>query len=171
MRLNSFALAFRLLLAVNCLLFGVGNTWGQEATECDAACRADLARARAGTALYHDIGTALADGFTPIGGCVALPEGQAMGFHYRLVSRIDQTVDPAEPELIIYLPNEDGELELVAVEYIVPFTGSNPAPELFGQTFHYSAVRNRYELHAWLWRNNPDGIFADYNPKLRCPGT
>ena len=84
--------------------------------------------------------------------------------------RVDQIVNPAEPRvMIIYLPNEDGELQLVGVEYIVPFTGSNSAPELFGQTFHYNAARSRYELHAWLWRNNPDGIFADYNPRLRCP--
>ncbi len=93
----------------------------------------------------------------------------AMGYHYRNAARVDQIVNPAEPEFIIYLPNEDGELQLVGVEYIVPFTGSNSAPELFGQTFHYNAARSRYELHAWLWRNNPDGIFADYNPRLRCP--
>jgi hypothetical protein len=25
-------------------------------------------------------------------------------------------------------------------------------------------------IHAWIWKDNPSGIFQDYNPKVRlCP--
>ncbi|HET6580207.1 MAG TPA: hypothetical protein VFG66_17955 [Gemmatimonadales bacterium] len=33
---------------------------------------------------------------------------------------------------------------------------------------------NRYELpafhqvHAWVWRHNPHGMFADHNPSVSC---
>jgi len=23
-------------------------------------------------------------------------------------------------------------------------------------------------LHAWVWTDNPSGLFADWNPKVRC---
>jgi len=26
-----------------------------------------------------------------------------------------------------------------------------------------------YERHAWIWRNNPNGMFQPFNPKLSCP--
>jgi len=25
-----------------------------------------------------------------------------------------------------------------------------------------------YELHAWIWQNNPDGMFKDWNPSGSC---
>ena len=27
-----------------------------------------------------------------------------------------------------------------------------------------------YELHAWIWRPNPSGIFKDWNPSVTCRG-
>ena len=69
-----------------------------------------------------------------------------MGFHYALASRIDQNINPSEPEVLLYLPDDDGILELVAVEYIFPNVGV--VPSLFGQDYHFSAARNRYELHG-----------------------
>jgi hypothetical protein len=45
----------------------------------------------------------------------------------------------------------------------------NPEPpELFGETFHRSQVRNRYELHAWIWKHNSLGMFDDWNPAVSC---
>jgi hypothetical protein len=143
-------------------LFAQGN--GCESEEC----RREVAAARIGTAQYHDINVALADGFLQDSPCVRRAGVGTMGFHYALASRIDQIIDPSEPEVLLYLPNDDGVLELVAVEYIFPNVGI--IPTLFGQDYHYSAARNRYELHAWIWRNNPAGMFEDWNPKLNCPG-
>ena len=50
----------------------------------------------------------------------------------------------------------------------------NPPPQLFGQTFHLSpppapGVPWHYALHVWVWRQNPSGMFADWNPRVRCP--
>jgi len=25
-----------------------------------------------------------------------------------------------------------------------------------------------YELHAWIWKNNPSGVFYEWNPKVSC---
>ena len=132
-------------------------------------CRNEVATARRATAGYHEISKALADGFVAASPCVRNSTLGTMGFHFANRARIDQTVDPAVPEVLLYLPDDEGEMRLVAVEYVVPNIG-NPVPSLFGQPFHYSAARNRYELHAWIWRNNPSGMFADFNPKLNCPG-
>jgi hypothetical protein len=26
-----------------------------------------------------------------------------------------------------------------------------------------------WELHAWVWRHNPNGLFDDWNPRVSCP--
>ena len=131
-------------------------------------CRREVAAARIGTAQYHDINMALADGFLQDSPCVRRAGVGTMGFHYALASRIDQVIDPSEPEVLLYLPNDDGVLELVAVEYIFPNVGV--VPSLFGQDYQFSAARNRYELHAWIWKHNPAGMFENFNPKINCPG-
>ena len=131
-------------------------------------CRKDVAAARIGTAQYHDIDVALADGFVQASPCVRRPGVGTMGFHYGLPSRIDQNIDPSEPEFLLYLPDDDGVMELVAVEYVFPNIGV--VPSLFGQDYHYNSARDRYELHAWIWGHNPAGMFEDWNPKLNCPG-
>ena len=151
-------------LTVAALAIGHVDIEAQNDGACDEACRKAIAAARAGTADYHDFDAALADGFVRTSACVG-----GMGFHYTKAARVDQNLDPAEPEVLLYMPNEEGRLQLVAVEYVVPNTGSNPVPELFGQPFYYNPARNRYELHAWIWRHNPDGIFANYNPRMICP--
>ena len=156
------------------MTLGATVVWAHDDAGCETrGCRKALASARAATAKYHDYQTALDDGYVPTGPCVALPNGWAMGFHHTKFSFVDFNVDETEPEVLIYLPNADGEMQLVALEYIVPFTGSNPAPSLFdGRVFEgpNTVPFPSYALHVWAWRNNPLGVFADFNPKLSCPG-
>jgi hypothetical protein len=60
----------------------------------------------------------------------------------------------------------------VAIEYIVPipmWSGSEP-PSLVGQEFERNDALGLYALHLWLWRHNPNGMFADWNPKVSCAG-
>lgn len=144
-----------------------------DAADCESReCRAALVEAKRATAKYHDYAVALADGYSPTGPCVALPSGEAMGFHHTKFSLLDLNVDEREPEVLIYMPDADGVMRLVGLEYMVPFIGSNPAPTLFaGQAFHGPNQRPfpSYALHVWVWRNNPLGTFANFNPKLRCP--
>jgi hypothetical protein len=39
---------------------------------------------------------------------------------------------------------------------------------LFGQTFERNESLGVYALHAWVWKNNPSGIFVGYNPTVSC---
>jgi hypothetical protein len=112
--------------------------------------------------------------------CIDKPGEGGMGIHYvngALV--VDGEVDAAAPEALIYEPRPDGRERLVAVEYVVfqsAWDGAHAAPpKLFGREFEFVPAGNRYglppfyELHAWLWRHNPSGTFADYNPRVHCP--
>jgi hypothetical protein len=79
-----------------------------------------------------------------------------------------------EPELLLYEPEQNGRLRLVAVEYIIPYTAHSRAaapPVLFGQPFKQNDVFQLWGLHAWVWRENPSGIFADWNPRVTCENT
>ena len=67
------------------------------------------------------------DGYSGAGEpCVASPEG-TMGIHYvnRSLSA-DLALDPLRPEILLYVPKDDGELELVGVEYFVVALANTP---------------------------------------------
>jgi hypothetical protein len=134
---------------------------------------ADLAAVRAATARYHRVEVALADGFEDTRHCVAVP-GAGMGVHYVHGPRVaDGALDPARPEVLVYEPQADGRMRLVAVEYMIPrpmWDASHPGarPALFGHAFEDGPM-DSYTLHAWVWRHNADGAFAPFNPAVRCP--
>ena len=131
----------------------------------------DLARLRAFTAAFHQFDVAVARGWgTQITECFSDQTLGGMGFHYGNTALIDGAVDVLEPELLLYEPQKNGKLRLVAVEYIVPldaWTGAEP-PQLFGQTFSKNDAFQIWALHVWHERNNPRGMFADWNPKVTC---
>ncbi len=132
----------------------------------------DLAAARQATDKYHDVSVALADGYVPVSPCVEVPGLGGMGIHYAKFSLMDPFVDPLTPEVLLYVPT-DGGLKLVGVEYFAVDV-AQPAPVLFGQTMngpmpgHEPPQPDHYDLHVWLWQGNPDGIFGDFNPNVRC---
>jgi hypothetical protein len=140
---------------------------GQAIGRLDPGLGAQLAQVRAATARYHDVEVAIADGFMlpPESHCVEGPAG-AMGYHYVNLARIGQ-LDPTMPQVLLYLPDADGRLRLVGVEYLSPAPGA----ALFGQPFMDFSPPFGPEtaLHVWLWQANPAGMFAPYNPHLRCP--
>ncbi|MGH2472503.1 MAG: hypothetical protein ACRDG6_08890 [Candidatus Limnocylindria bacterium] len=159
-------------VAVVALAMLVGST---------ASAADDLSRARAATAPFHNIDAALAAGyglFTDAAGiaCIDNPAG-GMGIHYVKGALVgDGAVNAATPEALVYEPTKNGRLRLVAVEYVVfqaDWAGSSP-PLLFGETFTAVSSANRYglppfyELHAWIWNNNPSGMFEDWNPRVSC---
>lgn len=144
---------------------------------------ADLSRMRAGTSRYHDFSQAVDDGFIPFSPCVASPMG-GMGVHYAHPDRIaDISVDPARPEMILYVPTDDGRMELVGVEFMVNAeawhgAGHSEAPSVAGVPYDppdpnhpHPEMAAAYTLHVWLWKDNPDGIFAPFNPNVSCPAT
>lgn len=130
----------------------------------------DVASLRRLTARFHSFDAAVAAGWSAkITECFASPQG-GMGFHYGNPAIIDGRVDVLEPELLLYEPQQNGKLRFVAVEYIVPFaawTASEP-PTLYGQAFHRNEAFGIWALHVWHERQNPRGMFADWNPKVNC---
>jgi len=168
---------------------------------------AALEAIRAATSKYEDVNVALAEGYIPdpTGMCTvaaelgAPPEAGAMGLHYfrpdllgvsmppdpgRLTGT-DATLDPSQPEVVIYEPQPDGSMSLVAVEYLVfeqawAAGGNSVAPTMAGGSFSHMAdnpateldeahgFEPHYDLHVWLYRANPVGVFAEFNPAVTC---
>lgn len=134
-----------------------------------------LADLRAATAKYHDFAEAEAAGYTQGSGCVSNPAMGGMGFHFVNFPNVDGNYDPTQPEALLYEMDKNGNMKLVGVEFIVvteawegeeiPHFGSRmfdiafaPAPLPF----------DNYQLHVWVWRHNPNGIFTMFNPQVTC---
>ena len=133
----------------------------------------DLARLRQVTSGFHDFNTASNAGWkTQITPCMTDPGGAGgMGFHYGRVEFIDGTATVEKPQLLLYEPERNGRLRLVAVEYIIPYTfvpRSAAPPRLFNQDFQQVDAFQLWGLHAWVWKENPSGIFAPWNPTVGC---
>ncbi len=130
----------------------------------DNQLQVELARVRAATARYHNINTAIADGYADIN--LPVPH---MGWHYLNGSLVNSTFDMEHPELLVYMEKPDGGYQLVAVEYAVPLSLSADAPEGFTGDQDVWDVNTQFQLwtlHAWVWYNNPDGVFAPFNPRV-----
>jgi hypothetical protein len=124
----------------------------------------ELQRARRATARYHDIRNAVADGYVDIN--VVIPN---MGRHFLKGSLLDAKFEAERPELLVYSPHENGRLELVAVEYAVPLHLSAAAPDGFpGAADEWFADHGfgLWTLHAWTWKDNPDGVFSPTNARV-----
>jgi hypothetical protein len=132
----------------------------------------DLATLRRVTAPFHRFEAASAAGWSAqITPCMTDPALGGMGYHYGNVGLIDGSVRVDQPELLLYEPERNGQLRLVAVEYIIPYAfhaRSAEAPELFGQKFKQNDTFQLWGLHAWVWEDNPNGIFASWNPRVTC---
>jgi hypothetical protein len=132
-----------------------------------------LAAVRHATAEFHDVSKAEAAGYGKLLACFDRPGVGGMGQHYVKGSLVDGTATPTKPQALVYEVDGD-ELNLVAVEYIIPYSFVPPTaapPRLFGQAFHHNDALSLWALHAWIWRQNPLGMFADYNPRVDlCPG-
>jgi hypothetical protein len=141
-----------------------------------ASIRSDLALLRRVTAPFHEFDEASEAGWSAqITPCMVDPGGAGgMGFHYGNVGLIDGTARVDQPELLLYEPESNGRLRLVAVEYIIPYTFHSrdaAPPELFGQKFAQVDAFQLWGLHAWVWKDNPAGIFASWNPTVNCAHT
>lgn len=140
------------------------------------AGQADLAAVRSATAAYHSVEAAMAAGYQLVPGldyCFKNPGVGAMGFHYIRAASLDNDLDPLRPEAMVYAPGPDDLLMLGAVEYIVPAAGWDAVhtelPTVLGHDLHLNPALGVYVLHAWIWRDNPSGIFEDWDPRVSCP--
>lgn len=150
--------------------------------------------ARAASARFHSVEQAEQAGYTELADkfgntCISSNAG-GMGIHYVNGALLaDAAIDPAAPEALVYEPQPDGSLKLVALEYLVlepDLAGPHPIlnaddlriPSVLGQKmlrvpgfdeggpFRVPAF---FERHLWLWEDNPAGQFADWNPEVSCP--
>jgi hypothetical protein len=143
-----------------------------------AALERDLADLRRATARYHRFEAAVAAGHDVLvvhpetgARCLEHPALGGMGRHYLDLDLLDSELDVSQPEVLIYEPERNGRLRLVAVEYLVPFSEvgqEEPAPELFGQALVPNEVFGVWALHVWHMKHNPLGIFADWHPEVSC---
>jgi len=143
-----------------------------------------FAALRNATADYRDFAMSQQDGFTALVArtdngqtCITNAAGN-MGQHYANIGRVgDGAIHQQRPEVLLYEPQSDGSKELLGVEYVVIasdwFANHDTPPVLFGREFTLM-TSNPYglppffELHAWAWRTNPSGPFADWNPDVSC---
>ena len=141
------------------------------------AHRFSLQLVRMATARYHSVSQAIAAGYLPPppGACIASPFG-AMGYHFENQALMrDNVLDPTRPEVLLYERRASGQFSLTGVEYYMEADRVTAAPVLFGQTFHgpmpphHPGMETHYDLHAWIWKSNPNGTFADWNPTVSCP--
>lgn len=138
-----------------------------------------LAQLRQVTAKFQRFDVATNSGYAAqITPCWTHHSAGAMGYHYGDTNLFDATVDLLNPEVVIYEPQKGGHMNLVGMEYIVPLEAWKAAghdlndptdvPRLLDQSYTRHSFLPIFKLHIWLWRQNPSGMFADWNPKVSC---
>jgi hypothetical protein len=170
------------------LLLLSGSTLRAQAPASTSAPTPELEKVRSALEKYRDPIAAIQDGYFSTLACVEFPAaggpGEApytaggMGVHFFNTSLLGPEVDPMRPQVLVYEPVGD-KLQLVAAEWFVPLsTGVKERPRLFGQPFdgpmegHHPIqplTLHHYDLHVWLWKKNPVGMFRPTNPDVKCP--
>ncbi|MEO5821169.1 MAG: hypothetical protein ABIT71_11740 [Vicinamibacteraceae bacterium] len=130
----------------------------------------DIARARAATAKFRNPEAAVAAGYPATSHCVENQPTGGMGLHFGHPALQDATLDVEKPEILVYEKLGDGSIRLNGVEYVVPIAQwtSDQPPTLMGQPFKRANGLGIWYLHAWIWKPSSSGIFADWNPDVKC---
>jgi len=172
------------LLAVLVVMTGLARNVAAQEPSVDA----QLAQAKAALARYQDPIAAVFDGYLSTIACVDYPkgggEGQmafkpgAMGVHLLNISLIGPKLDPAKPQVLLYEPVGD-KLVLTGAEWFLPvMPGVTEPPKVFGQSLQgpmeghapfMPPGLHHWDLHVWLWKDNPNGMFHSTNPNVKCP--
>ena len=165
-----------------------------------------LAEVRAATERFQDVKVALADGYIrdPSDMCETADmmgrpaSAGAMGVHYFRPDLLGITGPPnprvngtgtytdfRAPAILIYEPQADGSMQLVAVENLVFKASWAAAGHASPPTFHgvaYDSMQDdpatatdeahnfepHFDRHVWLYRENPNGMFEPFNPAVSC---
>jgi hypothetical protein len=176
------------LFIVTAILFSAANTVHAQAAMSVKALSPELEAARASLEKYKDPLAAVRDGYFSTLACIDFPKGAtdgdvvyppgAMGVHFLNPANIGPHLDPTKPQVLIYEPVND-KLKLVGAEWFVPVQAAGTSrPEIFGQKLAgpmdghdpiMPAALRHYDLHVWLWKNNPRGVFTSTNAAVKCP--
>ena len=172
----------------------------------DGPAEPSLDEIRAATDRFRDVKVALAEGYIPPPGEICedatvmgrpAAEG-AMGIHFFRPDLLGITAPPTprvdgngthtdfrSPAILIYEPQADGSLELIAVENLVfqkawHAAGHTAPPSYQGVEFdrmqddpatamdEAHQFEPHYDRHVWLYRENRAGVFAQFNPNVTC---
>ena len=168
-----------------------GDAVGQESARNAApALTPELQQLRLALDKYKDPIVAVHDDYLSTIGCIAYDNGGSegtmpyaaggMGVHFLNMQLIGKPIDPLKPQVLIYEPAGD-KLRLVAAEWFVPVEaagGQRPkvgGMELEGPMVGHEPLMpaglHHYDLHVWLWKTNPLGVYAPTNPTVTCPST
>lgn len=197
----------RTLLALTCLSLAAAMGSAQAGpTYQPAPSEPTLAEVRSATERFRDVEVALAEGYIrdPFDLCdTAEMMGKpaslgAMGIHYFRPDLLGITAPPSprvngdgthtdflKPAILIYEPQSDGSLELVAVENLVFAKAWHDSGHATPAHFHgveYDTMADdpatpaddahmfepHYDRHVWIYRDNPNGVFAPFNPAVSC---
>ncbi len=182
---NRYCTSFLLVASAAFLAVSAGTLHAQS-----TAMTPELQAAKAVLAKYSDPFAAIRDGYFSTLGCIDFPRGAkdgpveyppgAMGVHFLNPANIGPVLDPAKPQVLIYEQVGD-KLVLSAAEWFMPEAAAGgKAPVIFGQTLvgpmdgHepiMPAALRHYDLHVWLWKDNPRGMFTSTNSAIKCaPG-
>ena len=170
------------------------------------AAEPTLQEVRTATERFQNVEVALAEGYVrdPMNICdtadmMGRPASLgAMGIHFFRPDLLGISAPPnprvngdgthtdfRKPAILIYEPQADGSLKLVAVENLVfqkswHAAGNDRPPSFHG--VEYDRMQDdpstkideahmfepHYDRHVWLYRDNPNGMFAQFNPKVSC---
>jgi hypothetical protein len=163
-----------------------------------------LDEVRHATQRFRDVAVAIAEGYIrdPMNLCdtaemMGRPASQgAMGIHFFRPDLLGITAPPSprvngtgthtdfrQPSILIYEPQADGSLQLVAVENLVFAAAWRAAGHTEPPSFHgvkwdsmiddpataldeAHLFEPHFDRHVWIFRENPNGVFAQFNPAV-----
>ena len=148
-----------------------------------------LAAAKRASAKYRDIDVAKADGYFQVTQFIP-----GLGLHLVNLKIPNTAFDPARPQILLYQPGPAGKMVLTGVAYQFAHTNNTPPVGFAGgsDVWHYHTnlcflpggsvtisnkrgcklahgyfqAQTAWLLHAWIWKDNPDGVFTEYNPNV-----
>lgn len=175
-RLPRLAALARLLAGAACLVLFPALLQAQAPAGSPPALPPELEKVRSALEKYQDAVVAIHDGYHSTLGCVEYAEG-GMGIHFLNLRLIGPVPDPMRPRILSYEP-VGNQVRLVGAEWFIPLaTGVKERPHLFGQPFEgpmegheplQPAGLHHYDLHVWLFKPNPAGMFSHVNPAVKC---
>jgi hypothetical protein len=166
--------ATTILLAALTLAACAGSTQSTVHSTGDPTVDADLLRLRTATRPYQSLDSAVAAGYPrTVADCLVHEHHGAMGYHHVNRAYLSPRLSIDKPQILLYERMPDGAYQLNGVEFIIPYRmypRDSVAPVWMGQTMHHEDNLNIWYLHVWAWKNNPDGVFANFNSTVSCPG-
>jgi len=130
----------------------------------------DIMTIRNATAQFKATSAAEGAGYERVSDCVEHQPAGAMGYHFQNNSLLDAKLDLEHPEVLVYEKMPDGTFQLNGVEFLVPISAWKSAepPRIMGQALMKVDSIGLWFLHVWTWKPDPSGLFAPWNPDVKC---